>query len=141
MLATAVFMGLHFGVLLYGTIGQAYGFCLLLMVAAFHLALRSIDRADLAAPFGTGLCAGAVMASTLLTAPVGPILWLKNRHRSACDRISEYITVRDGGSIALTVPTLQLVRCHVFPRRSSPWFCEVQLTLCRLHSPAPHHRS
>ncbi len=34
-LAAAAFMGLHFSVLLYGTIGQAYGFCLLLTVQRF----------------------------------------------------------------------------------------------------------
>jgi hypothetical protein len=75
-LATAALFGLNFNVLLYGTIGQAYGVCLLLSVAAFWLALRSVDRAGYAAAFAAGLCAGGATASTLLAAPIGPILWL-----------------------------------------------------------------
>jgi hypothetical protein len=74
--ATAALFGLNFNVLLYGTIGQAYGICLLLSVAAFLLALRSVDRAGYAAAFATGLCAGGATASTLLAAPIGPILWI-----------------------------------------------------------------
>jgi hypothetical protein len=61
----------------FGTIGQPYGFCLFCVVAAFRLTVATVGRR--AAPwaaFWSGVCAGAAAASSLLTAPVAPILML-----------------------------------------------------------------
>lgn len=60
----------------YGTIGQAYGLCLFLIVAAFRLTIASIERRNLLIPLLAGLAAGAAAGSSLLTAPVGPVLVL-----------------------------------------------------------------
>jgi hypothetical protein len=68
----------------YGTIGQPYGLCLFLIVAAFRLAVAAVDRKPLLVPAGAGLFAGAAAASSLLTAPVGPVLlfWMLAHDRT-----------------------------------------------------------
>lgn len=104
VLATAAFVGLHFNVLLYGTIGQAYGLCLLLTVAGFRLALRSVDRAGYAAALGTGFCAGGATASTLLAAPVGPILWLwMMTYNRTGSRVRKSLALLSGAAIPLVL--------------------------------------
>ncbi len=60
----------------YGPIGQAYGLCLFLIVAAFRLTVVSVDRRGLFLPALAGLLASAGAASTLLGAPVCPVLAL-----------------------------------------------------------------
>lgn len=60
----------------FGTIGQAYGLCLFLIVAAFRCSVASADRNGLLPPSLAGFFAGAAAASSLLTAPVAPVLLL-----------------------------------------------------------------
>ena len=62
----------------FGTVSQAYGACLFFCVCAFYLAATAHRRKSLGWVFGSGLCAGAAAASSLLTFPVVPIilLWL-----------------------------------------------------------------
>ena len=71
-IAAGLLSGLNAQVFGYGPLGQAYGLCLFLMVAAFRLALR--DRAVPAA--GGGFLASAAAAASLLAAPVVPILFV-----------------------------------------------------------------
>src|SRR5205085_8819710 len=57
----------------FGTV-QAYGMCLFLTMAAFRVSILSVDRKSALCPFCSGLLAGAAAASSLLTAPVAPVL-------------------------------------------------------------------
>jgi len=80
----ALLMGLHFTVIRFGTIAQAYGMCLFLIAAGFWLAVEAPDRRRPWFAAGAGLCAGAAAACSLLTAPVAPILgaWIARRSRA-----------------------------------------------------------
>src|SRR5215472_637095 len=67
---TAVFIvGLNVAVFEFGTIGQAYGLCLFLIVAAFRLTVRAVERQNLLMPAAAGLLASTAVNSSLLTAP------------------------------------------------------------------------
>lgn len=82
--AAALFTGLHLLVLNCGTIGEPYGLCLFLVVAAALLAVDSMARGSGPFTFGSGLAAGAAAAASLLSAPVAPILlvWLFRQSRA-----------------------------------------------------------
>jgi hypothetical protein len=73
-LAAAVFVGLNQVVIEFGTIGQAYGICLFFTMAAYRVALETPARAGLLPPFACGVLAGVAAGSSLLTAPVMPVL-------------------------------------------------------------------
>ncbi len=78
----------------YGPIGQAYGLCLFLIVAAFRLTVLSVDRSGLFVPALAGLLASAGAASTLLAAPVCPVLglWMafQNRRGSRSAKLTAF---------------------------------------------------
>jgi hypothetical protein len=57
----------------FGTLGQAYGMCLFLTVAAFRATIAAVRGNTWLAGLG-GALAGAAAASSLLTAPVAPVL-------------------------------------------------------------------
>src|SRR6266853_3026469 len=80
----ALTVGLNVLIVQYGTIGQAYGLCLFLIVAAFRLAVGSVDRKGLLFPALAGLLAAAAAAGSLLTAPVAPVLalWMAFQNRT-----------------------------------------------------------
>lgn len=73
-LACAFLVGLNVIVVDYGTIGQAYGFCLFMIVAAFRLTVASVERKSLWLAAAAGLFAGAGPAGSLLTTWVCPVL-------------------------------------------------------------------
>jgi hypothetical protein len=73
-LVVAILIGMNTIVLRFGSISQAYGVCLLLIVAAFRLAINGVAEMKPALLFCSGLCAGASVGSSLLSAPVLPIL-------------------------------------------------------------------
>lgn len=75
-LVAAVLFGLNVQVVDFGTIGQAYGLCLLLSVAAYRFAVVSVDRPAPVLAAAAGLASGAAVGSSLLTAPVAPVLLL-----------------------------------------------------------------
>jgi hypothetical protein len=77
-LCAAVFVGLNEVVLQFATAGQAYGICLFFSVAAYRLALATPARVSVWLPLGCGLLAGIAADSSLLTAPILPVLliWL-----------------------------------------------------------------
>lgn len=83
-LAVTLLAGLNTAVFGYGTIGQPYGLCLFLVVAAFRLSILAADRRQWLWPASAGFCAGVAAASSLLTAPVGPLLlgWTLCRTRA-----------------------------------------------------------
>jgi len=82
--STALLVGLNAVVVEFGTVGQAYGLCLLLTVAAFRFAAMAVPRRSPALVLLAGLAAGAAAASSLLTVTVAPVmlLWLLWRSRS-----------------------------------------------------------
>lgn len=78
----------------YGPLAQAYGICLFLSVAAFRLAVRAVDQPTPLAAFGSGFCAGAAAACSLLTATAAPVylLWMVcyNRKGSKLAKMAAY---------------------------------------------------
>jgi 4-amino-4-deoxy-L-arabinose transferase-like glycosyltransferase len=73
-LCAMALVGLNSTILWFGTIGQPYAMCLLLVVAAFRLTVLAAERASAWTCAGAGFCAGAAAACSLLTAPFAPVL-------------------------------------------------------------------
>jgi hypothetical protein len=73
-LSAAVFVGLNEVVIQFGTIGQPYGICLFFSVAAYRVALATPARVTIAVPLLCGTLAGVAAGSSLLTAPILPVL-------------------------------------------------------------------
>ena len=95
-LAALVAVGMNAQVVIFGTIGQSYGLSLLLVVAAFRLAIVAVERRGVVGAAATGLTAGAAAGSSLLTAPVGPILliwiYLCNRAGNRWAKIAAFLS-------------------------------------------------
>ena len=105
----ASFICLHSQVMRFGTIGQAYGICLLLILVSFRLTLKAVDHAGNSRAFWAGLCAGAAAECSLLSAAAGPILliWMA-RHNYTGDRLRKcgwFV----GGAAASLVPVIVLL--------------------------------
>lgn len=103
---SAVLMtGLNSQVVQFGTIGQAYGLCLLAVVGAFRFTVANVKRDDARFAMGAGFCAGAAAASSLLTALMGPVLfvWMLRAPGARLKRVLAFIA---GGLI----PFLPLFR-------------------------------
>ncbi|HYL38716.1 MAG TPA: hypothetical protein VEV17_22555 [Bryobacteraceae bacterium] len=83
-LTCALLIGLSVQVFDFGTIAQAYGFCLFLIVAAFRAAVASVHRSNVWLAAAAGFLASAAAASSLLTAPVAPVLliWILISNRA-----------------------------------------------------------
>ena len=96
---SACMVGLSVPVVQFGTV-QAYGLSLLLVVAGFRVILRSAETGTVFWPFAAGLLAGAAAASSLLTAPVTPVLliWLLFYNRDG-NRWAKSIAVALGAAI------------------------------------------
>jgi 4-amino-4-deoxy-L-arabinose transferase-like glycosyltransferase len=73
-LMAALLVGLNVLVVRYGGIAQAYGLSLLATVAAYRFAVRSVERRTVLSAGLSGLACGIAAASTLLTAPLSPVL-------------------------------------------------------------------
>ncbi|HEY3826147.1 MAG TPA: hypothetical protein VGL82_16390 [Bryobacteraceae bacterium] len=88
-------IGLNVLIVQYGTIGQAYGLSLLLIVAAFRLTVVSVDRKGVLQAALAGLLSSAAAGATLLTAPVCPVLavWLAfcNRQGNRGAKLTAFI--------------------------------------------------
>jgi hypothetical protein len=106
--AAALATGLNVMVFEYGSIGQAYGLCLLLIVAAYRFSILTAERNALLWPALAGFTAGAAAASTLLTAPVGPVLllWILLQRRVE-NRWSKAAAFLAGGFLPF-IPLLRL---------------------------------
>ena len=112
--AAAAAVGLNSQVVLFGTIGQAYGFCLFLTVAAFRLAVVAVERRAALWAAATGLMAGAAAASSLLTAAAGPVLlvWIVLRNRAG-NRWIKLAAFLAGGAI----PFVSVIRLYALGPR------------------------
>jgi hypothetical protein len=71
-----VAVGMNAQVVLFGTIGQSYGLSLLLVVVAYRLAVVAVERAGPWVAASAGFVVGAAAGSSLLTAPVAPVVFL-----------------------------------------------------------------
>jgi hypothetical protein len=79
----AAFICLNTVVLQFGPVGQAYGICLFFGMASFRSAVAAVGKTTPLFAVMAGLMAGAAAGSSLLTAPVIPIvllwIWVYNR--------------------------------------------------------------
>ena len=109
-LAAVVAVGMNSQVFLFGAIGQSYGLCLFLIVAAYRMAVIAVERPGASRAAAAGLAAGVAAASSLLTAPVGPILllWITIRNRAG-NRWSKCAAFLAGAAIAF-LPVAWLYR-------------------------------
>lgn len=100
-LTATLTIGLNQYVLFFGSIGQAYGLCLFLIVAAFRFSVLAVNRKGLLLPGLAGLLASAAAESSLLTAPVGPVLllWILIHNRTG-SRLVKLAAFLAGSAIA-----------------------------------------
>jgi len=95
-LAATVAVGMNSQVVIFGTIGQSYGLSLFLIVAAYRLAVVAVERTGVSLAAAAGFLAGAAAGSSLLTAPVGPVLlvwiYLQNRAGNHWAKITGFLT-------------------------------------------------
>ncbi len=107
-LTAALVISLNTLIVRFGTVGQAYGLCLFLMVASFRITIIAADRKGGLWAAAAGLLAGAAAGSSLLTAPVAPVLllWmlLYNRTGSRLRKFAAFI----GGVVVSSIPVLWL---------------------------------
>jgi hypothetical protein len=107
-ISAALFVGLHFLVIRFGTIGQPYALCLLLNIVSFRLVVEAVNLPRGFVPLWGGLSAGAAAGSSLLAAPVGPILllWmvLHNRTGNRLRKCAQFV----GGVAIAFAPLLWL---------------------------------
>jgi MFS family permease len=100
-LAALAAVGMNSQVVLFGTNGQSYGLCLFLVVAAYRMTIVAVERTGALRAAAAGFLAGAAAGSSLLTAPVGPILlvWLYLRNRAG-NRRAKIAAFLAGGAVA-----------------------------------------
>jgi len=108
-LAAALVIGLNVLVVKFGTISQAYGLCLFLIVASFRLSILSAEREGAWWAAVVGFLAAAAAGSSLLTASVGPVLllWIL-LHNQIGSRLRKFAAFTTGAAVAF-VPVLWLV--------------------------------
>jgi 4-amino-4-deoxy-L-arabinose transferase-like glycosyltransferase len=107
--ATLALFGLHSLVWEYGSLSQAYPLCLLLVVAAFRVAIAAVGRARSGMSALAGVLAGAAVGSSLLTAAASPVLliwmWLNNRAGNRWTKVAAFVA----GAVASCTPVLVLL--------------------------------
>jgi hypothetical protein len=88
---------------------QAYGMCLFLILLAYLATIRAVGLPGLWLPCAAGLLSGAAASSSLLTAPVAPVLlaWMLVVNRSG-NRVKKF-AVFAAGALAAQVPLLLLL--------------------------------
>ena len=93
--------GLNLLVVEFGTIGQAYGLCLFLIVTAFLFTVAAVGRAGPWFSCAAGLLSCAAANCSLLTAPVAPVLlvWMLVCNRAG-NRWAKLGTFAAGGAVA-----------------------------------------
>jgi 4-amino-4-deoxy-L-arabinose transferase-like glycosyltransferase len=93
--------GLNIAVVEFGAIAQAYALCLFLIVAAFLFTLAAVGRERPWFSGAAGFLAGAAANSSLLTAPVAPVLliWMLICNRAG-NRWAKLAAFAAGGAVA-----------------------------------------
>jgi len=107
-IATAVVMGFNAAVFGFGTL-QAYGMCLFMIVAAYLFAVSAVDHTGVLRPALAGLTSGVAAASSLLSAPVAPILliWILIVNRTG--NTTKKFVVFCLGVLVAFIPLLRLL--------------------------------
>ena len=107
-IAAAVIIGLNTAIVDFDSL-QAYGLCLIMIVSAYLLTVTAVDRPGILRPAAAGLCSGIAAASSLLTAPVGPILliWMLIVNRAG-GRVKKLVAFCAGVFVAF-IPLLRLL--------------------------------
>lgn len=105
-ITAAVFTGFNTAIMDFQAL-QAYALCLIGGVSALFLTMSAVDRRSLIRPFAAGLGAGIAAASSLLTAPAGPILliWMTIVNRAG-NRIAKAVAF----VIGFAIPSIPLLR-------------------------------
>ncbi|MGI8960451.1 MAG: hypothetical protein ACR2IV_11945 [Bryobacteraceae bacterium] len=129
-LATAFMVAVSVPVVQFGTV-QAYGMCLFLMVAAFRVSVLTVDRKNFLVPLSAGLLAGGAAASSLLTAPLAPVLlvWMLVYNGIGSRFIKSVAFL-----LGMTIPFLPVLRLFIkAPRVVFFNLVEYQLLYRRVH--------
>jgi hypothetical protein len=128
--ATAVLLAFHEQVFGYGTVAQAYGISMFLIVAAFRVTIGTPDRPGLWRPAAAGSLAGAAAGCSLLSAMAAPVLlaWMafSSRAGSRWAKSAAFVT-------AAALPFLPMVRLFV-EGPSQTWFNLFQYQLTYRHA-------
>lgn len=106
-LCAMALVGLNSTILWYGTIGQPYAMCLLLVVGAFRLTVLAEERSSVRVSAGAGFCAGAAAACSLLTAPFAPVLLVWTWFHGGGGRLKK-CAMFIGGAVVPFLPLLWL---------------------------------
>jgi len=108
-IAAAVFTGFNTAIMDFHAL-QAYALCLVGGVSALFLTMSAVERPSLMRPFAAGLGAGIAAASSLLTAPAGPVLlvWMTivNRAGSRAAKVAAFV-------VGFALPSIPLLRLLV----------------------------
>lgn len=98
-LSALLLTGLNAMVFIFGPL-QAYGISLFMLVAAYRVAVRDVDRKGLLGAAAVGLLAGTAAASTLLSAAAAPvlILWMLYYNRAG-SRWGKLVTFAMGAAV------------------------------------------
>jgi hypothetical protein len=99
-IAVAVLTALNVMVVTFGTLGQPYGMCLFLEMAAFRAAIPAAGSARWGYAFTAGMFVGASAASSLLSGPLAPVVLVWILWQSpARDRFRKFAAFVIGGAI------------------------------------------
>jgi hypothetical protein len=129
MLAALLLAGGNAMIVEFGVIAQAYGLALFLMVAAFRCAVLGVERGSMLFSALAGLLSAAAAGSTLLTAPVAPVLLIWILFFCRGRRVSHFLAFAAAAVIPIlpllflfvkspSVVLFDVFRYHLFYRRS-----------------------
>jgi hypothetical protein len=131
-IVAAVLMGLDTLVIGFGTVGQAYGICLFLITGAFRIVVKGITQKKPSLLLWAGLCAGGAAGSSLLSAPILPILLIWAGWRSVGQRLKfcgwllvgaaiSFLPIAWLASLAPYQTIFNIFEYHLFYRSPSDW--------------------
>ena len=130
VVAVFILAGLNIDIVLFGPIAQAYPFALLMIVSGFYVTVASVERDRTLFAGLAGLLSGAGAESTLLVAPVIPVLLIWLLVYSSSDKKLARAGAFVAGVIGAFIPLLLLfaqsprqvlfgvLQYHMFYRRS-----------------------
>ena len=102
-LAVIFAVALNSSIVEFGTVGQAYGFCLVSIMAAFRFTILAVERSSIAMALMAGLMAGMASGASLLVVLAGPVmlLWLLVYNQTG-SRIAKSVAFGAGHAVPFT---------------------------------------